>query len=429
VRPDPGSSRFMRILLNDYCGHPFQVELSRELARRGHEILHIYSADDQTPKGDLLPSDDTPPNLSIEGLSVGQPLQKYGNLFKRRSQERAYGSLMCRRVDAFTPDIVIGSNNPLEAQNRIGNHCGQRRIPFIFWLQDIHCDAIRSFLRQKSSVAGTFIGGWYERMEKRLLRDADHIVAIADSFRERLERWHIPASRITVIENWAPLEKIEVASSDNSWRRAHGLVEKRVALYSGTIGLKHNPDLLLAVADSLRAQADVRILVVSQGKYADYLRTEAERRQLGNLMVLPFQPFECYSEVLASGDVLLAMIEPDAAAYSVPSKVLSYLCSGRPIVLSADSRNLAAKTVIRAASGAVVDPRDVRGFIEAVKRFLDDEEQRADAGLRGRQYANETFGIARIADRFEAVIRVASDPTRRPVYVGTPPLTTAQERG
>src|SRR5450631_3453912 len=44
-----------RILLNDYCGHPFQVELSRELARRGHEVLHVYSADDQTPKGDLLP--------------------------------------------------------------------------------------------------------------------------------------------------------------------------------------------------------------------------------------------------------------------------------------------------------------------------------------------------------------------------------------
>ena len=44
----------MRIVVNDYSGHPFQIELSRELARRGHKVLHLYSAEFQTPKGDLI---------------------------------------------------------------------------------------------------------------------------------------------------------------------------------------------------------------------------------------------------------------------------------------------------------------------------------------------------------------------------------------
>ena len=49
-------------------------------------------------------------------------------------------------------------------------------------------------------------------------------------------------------------------------------------------------------------------------------------------MLLPYQPFGRLSEVLASADVLVALLESDAGAYSVPSKVLTYLAAGRPIL-------------------------------------------------------------------------------------------------
>jgi colanic acid biosynthesis glycosyl transferase WcaI len=396
-----------KILVNDYCGHPFQVELSRELARRGHEVLHVYSADDQTPKGDLLPGGEDPASFAVEGVSIGQPLQKYNNLARRRRQERAYGRLMCRRIEAFGPDLVVGSNNPLEAQNQIGNHCRRRSIPFVFWLQDIHSEAIKSFLSQKSAAAGTVVGTWYEWMERRVLRHADHIVAIADNFLPRLASWKIQKTRVSVIENWAPRNKISVLPSDNPWRRAHGLADKRVALYTGTIGLKHNPDLLLAAAQSLADEPDVQIVVVSEGKYATYIKNEAARRELHNLTVLPFQPFETYSEVLASGDVLIAMIEPDAASYSAPSKVLSYLCSGRPIVLAANEHNLAAQTVQRSGAGVVVDSRDTRLFVDAIRNFLRNGAIRTAAGRRGREYADVAFDIERITDRFEQIFSSA----------------------
>ena len=397
----------IKILVNDYCGHPFQVELSRELARRGHVVLHVYSADDQSPKGDLLPNDSDPPGFAVEGLSLGEPLEKYSNLARRRRQERAYGALMCERIQSFDPDIVVGSNNPLEAQNRIGNYCRRHAIAFVFWLQDIHTEAIRSFLSQKSAAADAVIGTWYEWMERRLLRNADHVIAIADNFLPRLDSWKIQRSRVSIIENWAPHNKISVVPRDNRWRRAQGLADKRVALYTGTIGLKHNPDLLLAAAQSFAADTDIQIVVVSQGKYANYLTDQAAQRNLANLRVLPFQPFESYSEVLASGDVLMAMIEPDAASYSVPSKVLSYLCSGRPIVLAAREHNLAARTLTRAGAGVVVDPQDTAGFVGALRQFLDDAHARAQAGERGRRYADASFDIARIADRFEGIFQGA----------------------
>ena len=49
------------------------------------------------------------------------------------------------------------------------------------------------------------------------------------------------------------------------------------------------------------------------------------------------------------------MIEADAGKFAVPSKVPSYMCAGRPILLAAPKENLAARTVARANAGIVVE--------------------------------------------------------------------------
>ena len=54
----------------------------------------------------------------------------------------------------------------------------------------------------------------------------------------------------------------------------------------------------------------------------------------GSLRCLGFQPFEVLPDVLGSADVLVAILEPDAGVFSVPSKVLSYFCAGRPVLLA-----------------------------------------------------------------------------------------------
>jgi hypothetical protein len=45
-----------------------------------------------------------------------------------------------------------------------------------------------------------------------------------------------------------------------------------------------------------------------------------------------------------------------------------------------------------------------------VKSVLEDPEKRAEAGRRGRAYAEQTFDIARIGDRFEAVLSTVCSP-------------------
>jgi colanic acid biosynthesis glycosyl transferase WcaI len=396
----------LRIVVNDYSGHPFQVELSRSLARRGHNVRHVHFADFQTPKGDLVRRDDDAPGFEVCGLSLGRPFAK-NRYFRRVLQERQYGRLVAKTAVLFQPDVVIGSNNPLDAQRALQEACRSAGVRFVFWLQDIYSVAINHVMRRKLPVLGDVIGAYYTHLERELLRRSDVVVAITEDFIPIIKGWGVHEKRCTVIRNWAPLESISPMDKDNAWSRAQGLVDKRVVLYSGTLGLKHDPLLLVDLAESLRSREDTIVVVVSEGVGAELVKDAASKRQLENLRVRPFQPFEIYSQVLGSADILLSIIEPEAGIFSVPSKVLSYFCAGRALVLSVPKENLAARTVMEVGAGVCVDPGDREAFCNAVLGYIDRPDRRLADGRKGRAYAENTFAIEAITDRFEVVLGLA----------------------
>jgi colanic acid biosynthesis glycosyl transferase WcaI len=401
-----------RILVHDYAGHPFQVQLSRELARRGHEVLHLHFGDFQTPKGPLASCPDDPETFTVEGLGIGEPFQKY-RFARRLIQERRYGSVLARRIRAFAPDVVVSANSPLDAQEAARAASHRTGALFVFWIQDVYSVAVERTLRRRAPLIGPLVARRFTRLEQRTLRASDAVVAITADFVPILTRWGVAAERITVIENWAPLDDIRPSAKDNGWSRMHGLADKRVLMYSGTLGLKHDPGVFLALATGLADNADVRVVVISEGLGADWLRERSADHP--NLVLLPFQPFEAMSRVLASGDILVAVLEPEAGVFSVPSKVLSYLAAGRPILGTMPADNLAARIVQRAAAGHIVAPGDTKGLVAAAQELVADPEACRVAGENARAYAEATFDLQRITDRFEAVMTPGSAAMPRSV--------------
>lgn len=394
----------MRIYVCDYSGHPFQVQLSRELARRGNDVVHSYFADFQTPKGRLQIEPGDPPGLQITPLTLGKPFKKYG-LLARRFQEVRVGKVIAERIEQFQPDVVIGCNLPIDALDKVVGLCERRKFPLIFWQQDIYSKAITDLLGERFGLPGRIIGRYYQFLERCAANRSAAMVIIAEDFRVTLEKdFGVRSDRIHTIENWAPLDEISPRPKTNEWARAHGLSDCDVVLYTGTIGLKHDPKLILAVAEALGDRPRTRVVVTSEGPYASWLEREASAIPGQPLRVMPFQPFGSYPDVLGTADVLIAVLERDAGTFSVPSKVLSYLCSGRPIVLSAPEQNLASRIVNRANGGYAVPVGDVQHFIGAIRELLDNPAKREALGRNGRTYAEETFDIGKIADRFGTII-------------------------
>ena len=95
--------------------------------------------------------------------------------------------------------------------------------------------------------------------------------------------------------------------------------------------------------------------------------------------------------VLGASSALIATLEEDAGIFAVPSKVLNYLCAGRPILLAVPSGNLSARLVAEAGAGFGYPPSDVEGFIAAAGRIAADPDLRRELGANGRRYAEMNF--------------------------------------
>jgi glycosyltransferase involved in cell wall biosynthesis len=384
----------IRLAIHDYGGYPFIFQLSQQLARRGHVVHHLVADGFRQPRIDKIANPED--RLEVVPVLLDEPIARSG--ISRVRQERRYGKLLGTQIARVKPDIVVSANTPLEVQAIALDASRSAGSAFLFWLQDLHSVAIRQLMGRRSRLVGRLVGARFERMERRLLRAADATVAISDDFRPVLEQWGVPSDRVDVIENWAEVAQPNDDTDGQAWKDANRLSGRAVVLYAGTLARKHNPALLLELA---RGLPDANVVVVAEGSGVDWL--EANGSGQPNLHILPLQPPTAVGAMLSSADVLVVILESDASAFSAPSKVLSYLAAGRQILAAMPATNAAARTIVRANAGRVVDPTDYAEFVRAGSEMLVDPSELARAGAAGRAFAEKAFDIGRIADRFEAV--------------------------
>jgi colanic acid biosynthesis glycosyl transferase WcaI len=400
-----GPGKGMRIAVHDYAGHPFQFQLTRALARRGHDARHFYYGDDVGPKGADASGDD-PPTYSSQPLSIGGAYSK-ANFLQRLAGDVRYGAVAAAAITEFQPDVVISGNTPLDAQAQILRAARRSGAGFVFWMQDFFSLAVARLLGRRWLGAGALVAARYRRLEKRLLRASDAVVLISEDFQPPLRGFGLEPGKVFVIPNWGALDEIPVTDKASAWAAAQGLADKVVFLYSGTLALKHDPDLLWALAEAFREDADVVVALAAAGVSAEALQRRQLAEPLPNLVFLPLQPMDRFPALLGAADILVALLENDAGEFSVPSKILSYLCAGRPILLSAPPANAAARMVERARAGKVVAADDEAAFLAEARRLRADADLRRSLGEAGRRYAETAFDVEAVADRFEAVIAAA----------------------
>jgi len=420
----------MHILIHDFAGHPFQVQLSRELAARGHGVLHVSAEGLPGPKGKLQAAAGDVPGLAIRGVKLSNHFRKYSPV-RRLVTQRQYARDLATIIERERPQVVLSGNTPSDVQAQLLRSCRRLGIGFVHWVQDVYSVALDYVLRLKIGPAARPATLPYRWLDQWVVRNSDGVVAISRGFVPLLRRWGAREERLAVIENWAPLEEVPRLARRNAWSDAQGLNGEPIFLYSGTLGLKHRPDLMYALARAVAGHA--RVVVVSEGVGRQYLESQP---RLPNLTLLDFQPYERLPEMLASADVLLATLEVDAGAFAVPSKVLTYLCAGRPVLLAAPRQNLAAEVVERSGGGVVVEPDDAAAWIEAGRKLAEDTQSCAALGAHARQYAEANFDIEKIAGRFEAVLVKAAErcspagagfSVRNPVFQPAKPSPGSEE--
>jgi colanic acid biosynthesis glycosyl transferase WcaI len=390
-------------VLIDYGCHYFTYRLATRLSEMGTPMRYFANGSLESPNLDSLAGWVRQHPEVVQSIECRRPYGKI-SLRKRLLGELEWAGHCVRALEEANPSAIVVSCVPMAAVTKIQAWALRRRIPFIYWLQDIQGRAIHDLLGRKFGLPGKALGAFALLWEQQMLERSRMVITIARSHERELPDSVRTEGRFALLENWAEVEDFPVLSMANAWSARHGLDRTRNILYSGTLGLKHDLNVFIALAEHFRQETDVRVVVVSSGLAAASLEKTAMVRGLSNIVVLPFQPQAEVPDVLASGSVLIAPLDSSAGQFCVPSKILAYLCAGRPIVLAIDESNLAAETIHRAGAGIVVPPGDTEAFVREVAALLANDPAAGRIGRSDRTFAEQNFSGGTVCRRFLQIL-------------------------
>jgi glycosyltransferase involved in cell wall biosynthesis len=258
-----------------------------------------------------------------------------------------------------------------------------KSIPMVYNLQDVFPDSlVNTGICSEKSILFK-LGCW---MEKITYRNSDAIIAISEDFRKNLVAKGVPQDRITVVYNWVDENAVlPVGREKNVLFDRYGLDRSKFCIsYCGNIGFTQNMELLIRVAKSLELDDRIRFVLIGDGAYTPELERLIKERNIGNVILLPFQPYGDISHVFSLGDCGLIISKAGVGSNSVPSKTWSYMSAECPIIASFDRDSELQKMIRKADCGIGVDADDEATLTSTILAAADGAIK--DKGKNGRAY-------------------------------------------
>lgn len=375
--------------------------LSEELVKRGNHVS-VITAVPHYPSGSVKKEFRYKfPRKVIEGgvevIRVPLPSVNRSSLFLRLIQLLVF-QIWGAFVGLRKQYDVMFLNNPFFMTGIPLFFLGVlKQKPFVYAVYDVYPEI--------GIQTGIFTNKWIIQLvtalERYCLQKATLVRVLSKTFIPPILGMGIPEEKIRLIYDWVDTDLVRPISKVNDFSIENGLSDKFVVLYAGNIGLSQGLELVLDAASQSITQPDCIFVFVGDGAGKNALVEEAKKRELSNIMFIPFQPREQLPKVLATADISLIILKKGAAFGSLPSKTYSIMASGRPIIACLDPDSEASELIERSGAGFSIPPEDPIALANSIKILKNDKELRAQYGRNGRQYVETHHSPEKAAEQFE----------------------------
>lgn len=291
--------------------------------------------------------------------------------------------------DAQSCDLVFLSSTP-PIQGAMGSLIKKfTGKSFIYCLQDIFPD---SLVNNGLAKKGGLLWKFGRKIENFTYKHADKIIVISEDFKKNIMAKGVPEEKIEVIYNWVDQNAVvSIPREENKLFDMYGLDRSKFYVtYNGNIGLSQNMDMLMEVAKALEANEEIQFVLVGNGAYLDEVKRIINERNIHNVTLLPFQPYEDISHVFSLGDVSLVISKPGTGSASVPSKTWSIMSASRSVLANFDENEL--KTIVESHNcGIFTKAGDKVAFMDAILKLYNDRDLCREMGRNGRQFVMDNL--------------------------------------
>ncbi len=372
-------------------------DLSRELARQGHEITV------------MLPCAEQSENWRIEEIDRIQILR----LKAPATKEIGY---IRRTVGEFLMPFFMKANlmkSPLAVEKWDG---------VVWYSPSIFHGPFASFLKKRSRCKSYLIirdifpewavdmglmkrGGLPHRAFQLIARYqysvADTIGVQTPGNLKYFESWAAnPNKKLEVLQNWLG----EAANMPCTIRldETH-LAGRKIFVYAGNMGVAQGMDIVLELAEKMQTRTDVGFLFVGRGSEAARLKQNAKTMGLKNTLffdeIHPDEIPDLYSQC----SVGIVALHPKHNSHNIPGKFITYMQSGLPVLAYVNKDNDLAQIIRVEGVGEVCESNQVSELHDMAERLCKHQQDSAFEN-NCRKLFNRKFSAESAAQQIAAAL-------------------------
>ena len=298
-----------------------------------------------------------------------------------------------------------------------------RGKPYVIKLTDLASDAALAtgILQEGLAVRAA------RALEKFIYRHAAKVVCLCQGFVDKLAARGVSPRQLQIIPDWADTANVRPIDGATSFRRANGFHARQfVMLHTGNMGKKQELRNVVRAAQLSNDDDDLQWLLVGHGEERDALAEEIARAALPNIRLLPLQPAAGLAEMYSAADLLILNQRATVQDAVIPSKLLTYMAAGRPVLAAVSEASEAARLIKLAECGLVVPAGEPQALVDAALLLRQSPALCRRFGQNGRSFVTKHFTKQSVLLAYEQLFRrltgepeLVPEVTRKAASVGS----------
>ncbi len=298
------------------------------------------------------------------------------------------------KLNLEKPDTILGSSVHLFAVYAAYKLSQKYNAKFIMEVRDLWPETLIDMGISKWHPFILLLGF----LEKFSYEKADKIITTLPKAYKYIEALGISSDKIVWISNGTDIKNSKI----NKLKKLDNT--KFNVVYTGTLGIANNLDVLIDVAEHLKQKENIYFTLIGDGPLKKHLIEKAKLLKLKNIS---FLPSVCKDEIfnyLACADLLYVGLK-DLPLYKYGmsmNKIFDYMSVKKPILFIS---NMDDNIIGISKAGKVIKQDDKLTISDTIKDFSTmSQEELNKYGENGFKYLQQNFSIEVLVDKLEDVL-------------------------
>ena len=262
-------------------------------------------------------------------------------------------------------ELMLFSNPPLNVFIPLFT---KKKYSFVVY--DLYPDSLFSqgFVKENS-----FLGKFWINVNKKVFSRAESVITLSEDMKKAVSKY-VDSSKIKIVYNWAHNEHMKpIKKEDNTFLKEHRLHDKFIVLYSGNMGMTHDIDVLVDVANELKQNKNVHFMFIGEGAKKPIIENKIKDYGLENCTVLPYQPSNVLPFSMGAADIAVVTTDAKQSGLSVPSKTYTYMSTGAAMLCLCDENTELYRLTQEKNIGKCYKRNQIKEMARFVELLSDDD--------------------------------------------------------